>query len=89
MTVDAPAVAVVLASTRPGRKGEGVARWVLDQASTRRDATFELVDLADAALPALDEPVPPAAGRYFRRLTVPDSAAGEVPLFPIRRAYQQ
>jgi hypothetical protein len=30
-----------------------------------------------------------APGRYFRRLTVPDSAAGEVPLDPIRRAHQQ
>jgi hypothetical protein len=26
---------------------------------------------------------------YFRRLTLPDSAAGEVPLDPIRRAHQQ
>src|SRR6185369_583217 len=30
-----------------------------------------------------------AASRYFRRLTLPDSAAGEVPLDPIRRAHQQ
>jgi NAD(P)H-dependent FMN reductase len=69
MTAHAPAIAVVLASTRPGRKGEDVARWVLDQASTRSDATFELVDLADVALPALDEPVPPAAGRYSQAHT--------------------
>src|ERR1700741_3460232 len=30
-----------------------------------------------------------APGRYFRRLTAPDSAAREVPLDPIRRAHQQ
>src|SRR6185436_9974025 len=30
-----------------------------------------------------------APGCYFRRLTLPDSAAGEVPLDPIRRAHQQ
>jgi 2-polyprenyl-6-methoxyphenol hydroxylase-like FAD-dependent oxidoreductase len=59
-----PTIAVVLASTRPGRKGEAVARWVLDQAATRTDARFELVDLADVDLPPLDEPLPPALGRY-------------------------
>ncbi|MFG1609320.1 NADPH-dependent FMN reductase [Actinoplanes sp. NPDC049265] len=58
------AIAVILASTRPGRRGEAVARWVLDQATTRDDATFELVDLAEHHLPAVDEPFPPALGRY-------------------------
>ncbi|MEV0719900.1 NAD(P)H-dependent oxidoreductase [Asanoa sp. NPDC050611] len=57
-------VAVVLASTRPGRKGKPVADWVLKHATQRRDAHFELVDLAEVNLPHLDEPVPPAAGRY-------------------------
>ncbi|MFL6123821.1 NADPH-dependent FMN reductase [Actinophytocola sp.] len=59
-----PTIAVVLASTRPGRVGETVARWVLDQAAARTDARFELVDLAEADLPPLDEPLPPALGRY-------------------------
>jgi NAD(P)H-dependent FMN reductase len=54
----------VLASTRPGRLGEAVAHWVLDQAATRGDARFELVDLAEADLPPLDEQWPPALGRY-------------------------
>ena len=57
-------IAVVLASTRPGRRGEAVAHWVLDQAGRRDDATFELVDLAAVGLPQLDEPLPPAMGRY-------------------------
>ncbi len=61
---DVPTIAVVLASTRPGRRGEAVARWVLDQAATRTDARFELVDLAMADLPPLDEPLPPALGHY-------------------------
>ncbi|WP_166663919.1 NADPH-dependent FMN reductase [Actinophytocola oryzae] len=59
-----PTIAVVLASTRPVRVGEAVARWVLDRAATRTDARFELVDLAEADLPPLDEPLPPALGRY-------------------------
>jgi NAD(P)H-dependent FMN reductase len=57
-------IGVILGSTRPGRRGEAVARWVLDQAAGRGDATFELVDLAEHNLPAVDEPFPPALGRY-------------------------
>lgn len=57
-------IGIILGSTRPGRNGEQVARWVLDQAATRDDASYELVDLADMDLPLLDEPVPAAMGRY-------------------------
>jgi NAD(P)H-dependent FMN reductase len=57
-------IAVVLASTRTGRVGEGVARWVLERASARDDASFEFVDLAEVNLPQIDEPLPPALGRY-------------------------
>ncbi|HEY5136530.1 MAG TPA: NAD(P)H-dependent oxidoreductase [Candidatus Nanopelagicales bacterium] len=51
-------IAIILGSTRPGRNGEAVARWVLEQASTRTDAEYELVDLRDHPLPHLDEEVP-------------------------------
>ncbi|MGR6918721.1 NADPH-dependent FMN reductase [[Actinomadura] parvosata] len=57
-------IAVVLASTRPGRRGQAVAEWVMKHAAQRDDARFELLDLAGFHLPDLDEPVPPAAGRY-------------------------
>lgn len=57
-------IAIVIGSTRPGRKAEAVARWVHDHARQRDDATFELVDLADYNLPLLDEPVPPIMGDY-------------------------
>jgi NAD(P)H-dependent FMN reductase len=57
-------IAIILGSTRPGRRGEAVARWVLDQAGRRIDAHFELVDLAQRHLPDIDEPVPPARGHY-------------------------
>ena len=60
----APKVAIVVGSTRPGRKAEAVARWVHDVAVRREDATFEVVDVADYALPHLDEPLPPLAGQY-------------------------
>lgn len=57
-------IAIILGSTRPRRNGEAVARWVHDVARQRRDAEFELVDVRDAALPLLDEPIPPSQGRY-------------------------
>ena len=57
-------IGVILGSTRPGRLGEGVAKWVLDLARRRDDAEFELVDLRDYPLPHLDEPIPPSMGRY-------------------------
>ena len=56
-------VGIILGSTRPGRRGEAVARWVYDIAKKRSDAQFELVDLKDYALPLLDTPIPPAAGQ--------------------------
>jgi len=57
-------IAVILGSTRPGRRGEQVARWVMDHARHRPEAEFELVDLVDHPLPHLDEPLPPMMGQY-------------------------
>ncbi|GIO16650.1 FMN reductase [Cohnella xylanilytica] len=57
-------IAIILGSTRPGRKGEPVARWVHEVASKRNDAEYELVDIADYGLPLLDEPMPPIMGQY-------------------------
>lgn len=57
-------IAIVLGSTRPGRIGEAVARWIYEIASRRSDARFELVDVNDYHLPLLDEPIPPSMGRY-------------------------
>ncbi len=59
-------IAVILGSTRPGRNGAAVATWVHEIATRRDDATYELVDLADFALPMLDEPVPPSFGQYSK-----------------------
>ena len=57
-------VAIILGSTRPGRLGEAVARWVYDIAAKRTDAMFELVDVKAFDLPLLDEPIPPSRGQY-------------------------
>ena len=57
-------VAIIVGSTRPGRKAETVARWVHAVATKRNDAEFELVDIKDFDLPLLDEPMPPSRGQY-------------------------
>lgn len=57
-------VAIVVGSTRPGRKAEAVARWVHGIAKKRTDAEFEVVDIEDFKLPLLDEPVPPSLNQY-------------------------
>jgi NAD(P)H-dependent FMN reductase len=57
-------IAIILGSTRPGRNGEAVAKWVYEIAQKRSDADFELVDIKDFDLPLLDEPVPPSRGQY-------------------------
>jgi len=57
-------IGIILGSTRPGRNGEAVAKWVHGIASERSDADYELVDLADYPLPHLDEPLPASMGQY-------------------------
>jgi NAD(P)H-dependent FMN reductase len=62
-------IGIIIGSTRPGRVGDQVAKWVFEQAATRDDAEFELVDLADFALPHLDEAMPASRGQYANEHT--------------------
>ena len=61
-------IAIVVGSTRPGRRADQVARWVHAQATAHAsrsvDVEYAVVDLAEARLPLLDEPVPAAIGDY-------------------------
>jgi NAD(P)H-dependent FMN reductase len=59
-------IAIIVGSTRPGRKAEAVARWVHSIAAKRNDAQYEVVDVADFGLPLLDEPVPPSMNKYSK-----------------------
>jgi NAD(P)H-dependent FMN reductase len=59
-------IAIIIGSTRPGRKAEAVARWVYDIAAKRSDASFEVVDIAAFDLPLLDEAVPPIMNQYSK-----------------------
>ncbi|MEV6830363.1 NAD(P)H-dependent oxidoreductase [Amycolatopsis sp. NPDC051102] len=56
-------IGIVLGSTRPGRVGDQVARWVHERAVDRMDAEFTLIDLRDHPLPHLEEP-PGFSGSY-------------------------
>jgi NAD(P)H-dependent FMN reductase len=62
-------VAIIIGSTRPGRKGEAVGEWIHEIAKKRGDANFELVDIKDFSLPLLDEPIPPSMGQYSKEYT--------------------
>ncbi len=62
-------IGIIIGSTRPGRKGEVVARWALEIAKQRSDAEFELVDIRDYELPLLDEPIPAMMGQYAHEHT--------------------
>jgi NAD(P)H-dependent FMN reductase/DNA-binding MarR family transcriptional regulator len=57
-------ISIVVASTRDGRFGPTVANWLLERARGRADMDVGLIDLRDAALPAVQQAAPVAAGRY-------------------------
>ncbi len=62
-------IGIILGSTRPGRNGEAVAKWVLELAQQHGGAEFELVDLLDYKLPHLDEVAPASFGQYQQEHT--------------------
>lgn len=62
-------IGIILGSTRPGRRGEQVAKWALAEATKRDDAVYELVDLAEFNLPHLDEANPPSQAKYEQEHT--------------------
>src|ERR1039457_6183019 len=67
-------IAIIIGSTRPGRKADAVAKWVHEIAKKRSDAAFEIVDIKDYKLPLLDEPAPPSMGHYSQPHTTTWSA---------------
>jgi NAD(P)H-dependent FMN reductase len=55
---------VIVTSTRPGRNGPKIGKWMAGFAKENSDFEVELVDLADFDLPLLDEPNHPAMQDY-------------------------
>lgn len=64
-----PVLQVIAASTRPGRRGIAVARWLQQYAEQHGGFEVELVDLADVGLPLFDEPRHPRLQQYAHQHT--------------------
>lgn len=61
---------IVVGSVRPGRAGLPVSLWVHDRVSEVGGFDIDFVDLAELALPFMNEPLDPKLGRYSYRHTV-------------------
>lgn len=72
-----PTLQIILASTRPGRAGAPVASWFEQRAREHGGFDVELVDLAEVALPFVDEPMHPAMRQYTQQHTRDWSASVE------------
>jgi NAD(P)H-dependent FMN reductase len=64
-----PVLGVIIGSTRPGRAGLPVARWIAEYAAKTGEFEVEIVDLAEIDLPMLDEPHHPRARQYTKEHT--------------------
>ena len=69
MSSSDPVLQVVIASTRPGRVGGLVGRWMADHAATKDGLAVEVVDLAEIDLPMFAEPRHPRLGDYTHQHT--------------------
>jgi NAD(P)H-dependent FMN reductase len=72
-----PKLHVVIASTRPGRAGEPIAKWFFELAKKHGKFDLRMVDLAEVALPLLDEPHHPRLKKYEKEHTKKWSAIVE------------
>ena len=55
---------IIIASTRPTRKGPAVAAWIMEEATKQPQFNAELIDLKEVNLPVFDEPKHPRFGEY-------------------------
>lgn len=60
---------IVVGSVRPGRIGLPIARWVEEQAEQHGGFDIDFADLAEIALPFMDEPNHPRLRQYTQRHT--------------------
>lgn len=64
MSAERPVIDVILGSTREGRRGERVWRWLLDHGADRDDLELRPVDLLEWDLPLLSAAKAPSRGEY-------------------------
>ena len=60
---------IIIASTRPGRKGPAIAKWFHEIAVTHTEFNTEILDLAEINLPFMDEPKHPMMQQYEHQHT--------------------
>jgi NAD(P)H-dependent FMN reductase len=60
---------IIIASTRPGRKGPLLANWIYARAKEDPAFNTELIDLAEVNLPFFDEPNHPRLQQYTHQHT--------------------
>jgi len=61
---------IIIASTRPERKGISVANWFVEIAKKDTHFNVEVLDLAEINLPFLDEPKHPRLQQYTKEHTI-------------------
>ncbi len=61
---------IIVGSTRPGRKGSAIARWLYSFAVDHGKFDPVFIDLADFNLPVFDEPNHPAMQQYVHPHTI-------------------
>jgi NAD(P)H-dependent FMN reductase len=64
-----PRLHIITGSTRPGRVGPSVAAWFTAHARAADTFEIEVIDLAEVALPLLDEPHQPGEQKYTHEHT--------------------
>jgi NAD(P)H-dependent FMN reductase len=72
-----PNLAIIMASTRPGRAGAPIAQWFAARAKDHGGFDVNVIDLADVGLPLLDEPNHPRLRQYVHQHTKDWSATIE------------
>lgn len=72
-----PNLIIVIGSTRPGRAGLPIAQWFTGRATAHQGFDVTVVDLAELALPLLDEPNHPRLNQYTKHHTKAWSAIVE------------
>src|SRR6188508_177845 len=69
-----PTLEIVVATTRPGRKGPAIAGWFHELARAHGAFDARIADLVEIGLPLLDEPAHPRLRQYTRPHTLQWSA---------------
>ena len=71
-----PRLMIIVGSVRPGRIGLPIARWVAQQAGQHGGFDVDFADLAEIALPFMDEPSHPMKHQYTKPHTFAWSKRG-------------